>query len=131
MMKLETMQPDPTWEPEGVDDAIETFQAVATEVTIKVWGGDWCKDCTNQLPAFAAALQAAGIDPTITEHFLVEKDEDGNKHGPMVREYDISLIPTIVIERNGNEVARFVESAEKPAIVELANQLTLTRETHD
>lgn len=120
------MRPDPSWESSGVETAINTFETLADELTISVWGGDWCKDCQEQLPAFAAALQTAGIDPEETRHFPVEKNDDGSKDGPLVEKYDITLIPTIVVERDGTEIARFVESAANPAIVELAEQLSLS-----
>ena len=38
-------------------------------------------------------------------------------------EYDIEYIPTIVIERDGEEIARFVEDEPQPPIVHLAEQL--------
>ncbi len=123
-MSLQTMEPAPTWTP-GADEraAIETFEAVAADLTITVWGGDWCGDCQRELPPFAAALNAANIDPATVEQYPVEKEPDGSKIGPMVAEYDIESIPTIVIERTGVEIARFVESAPRPAIVELATEL--------
>ena len=75
-MTLETMQPNPTWDPVSYEDAVNTLGQ--EEYVFKVWGGDWCKDCRSQLPDFAAALDAAGVPETHIEHFPVEK-EDGSK----------------------------------------------------
>lgn len=106
-MQLETMQPNPTWDPVAYRDAIDTLGSA--EYVFKVWGGDWCKDCRAQLPDFAAALDAAGVPENRIEHYPVEKEDDGSKTGPGVEEYGIELIPTVVVELDGAEVARFVE----------------------
>ncbi|MGZ0745908.1 MULTISPECIES: thioredoxin family protein [unclassified Haloparvum] len=125
-MTLETMQPNPTWSEGGYEDAVEALGA--DEYTFKVWGGDWCPDCRHQLPDFAAALDAAGVPEERIEHYPVEK-ADGGKVGPGVDEYDIELIPTVVVERDGEEVARFVEEEAVPIAVYLADQLAESEAT--
>ncbi|WP_178917368.1 thioredoxin [Natronomonas gomsonensis] len=122
-MELETMRPNPVWDAESYDDAVATFEARADDIVVKVWGGDWCKDCRSQLPDFGAALDAAGIENV--EHYPVEKEDDGSKTGPNVEEYGIELIPTVVVEdaETGEELARFVEEEDVPIAVYLAEQL--------
>ena len=116
------MRPNPVWNAESYDDAVATFEAAADEVVVKVWGGDWCKDCRSQLPDLAAALEAASVDAV--EHRPVETAADGSKVGPGVEAYDIDLIPTVVVEDDeGRELARFVESEELPIVVHLAAAL--------
>ena len=116
------MRPNPVWNAESYEDAVATFEAAADEVVVKVWGGDWCKDCRSQLPDLAAALEAAGVDAV--EHRPVETADDGSKVGPGVEAYDIELIPTVVVEDDeGRELARFVESEELPVVVHLAAEL--------
>jgi thiol-disulfide isomerase/thioredoxin len=122
-MKLETMEPNPVWTKEAFADSVDVLRALNHEVTYKVWGGDWCKDCRSQLPDFAAALDAADVPSSRIEHFPTEKEDDGSKTGPMVDEYDIDRIPTVVVERNGEEIARFVESEPVPITVYLAREL--------
>ena len=122
-MSLETMEPNPVWDADSYPDAVDTLERLDDELEILVWGADWCGDCRTVLPDFAAALDAAGIpNEQVTQH-AVEKADDGSKTGPQVEEYEIERIPTIVIERNGVEVARFVETEPAPAVVFLANQL--------
>jgi len=125
-MQLETMTPAGDWEPEPGTEA--ELDALGTDdYTFHVWGGDWCIDCQQQLPAFGAALEDAGVDDDQIEHYPVEKEDDGSKTGPGVDEYGIEYIPTVVVERNGEELARFVESADDPIAVALGNELrTLT-----
>jgi thioredoxin 1 len=121
-MTLETMAPNPVWDAESYPDAVSTLEHHAADLTVKVWGADWCKDCRAVLPDFAAALEAASIPDDRIEQYPVER-EDGEKVGPGVDEYNVALIPTIVIERENTEVARFVESEPEPAITVLADQL--------
>ena len=116
------MRPNPVWDAGSYEDAVAAFEARADDVVVKVWGGDWCKDCRSQLPDFGAALEAAGVDAV--EHYPVEKADDGSKVGPGVEGYGIERIPTVVVEDDGGrELARFVEEAEVPMVVHLAEQL--------
>jgi thiol-disulfide isomerase/thioredoxin len=122
-MELETMRPNPVWDADSYEDAVDVFAALSDDIVVKVWGGDWCKDCRSQLPDFGAALDAAGVENV--EHYPVEKAEDGSKTGPNVEEYGIELIPTVVVEdtETGEELARFVEDEDVPIAVYLAEQL--------
>ena len=122
-MPLETMEPNPVWTKEAYADEVDILASLRDEVTYKVWGGDWCIDCRSQLPDFAAALEAAGVPDSRIEHYPVEKEEDGSKTGPGVEEYGIELIPTVVVERDGEEVARFVEEEPVPIAVYLGRRL--------
>ena len=127
-MQLETMTPADGWEPEPETEA--TISALGNDdYTFHVWGGDWCIDCQQQLPAFGAALEAAGVDNEQIDQYPVEKDADGSKTGPGVDEYGIKYIPTVVVERDGEEVARFVESAADSIAVTLGQELHQSEKT--
>ncbi len=121
---LETMTPDLEWE--GPDDqkAVSVLRERADDVSIIVWGGDWCGDCEAVLPSFAAGLEAAGIDPAGVTQYAVEKLADGSKTGPKVEAYDITLIPTIVVERNGVELVRYEEAAPVDPLTFIARGIT-------
>lgn len=122
-MTLETMEPNPTWDPVAHEATLEPFEERADELTIHVWGADWCGDCRSVLPDFAAALDAAGVPEESIHQYEVEKLDDGSKEGPKVEEYGVEYIPTIVVERAGEEVARFVEKEPIPVAEFLAEQL--------
>lgn len=122
-MTLSTMDPNPAWDADAHADTVDAWAAVRDDVTVKVWGGDWCKDCRRQLPDFGAALDAAGVPDDAIEHYPVEKEDDGSKTGPGVEEYGIEYIPTVVVERDGDELARFVESETDPIAAWLADRL--------
>jgi len=123
-MTLETLAPD------GADaDSLDgdVLAALGADgYRFKVWGGDWCGDCRRQLPAFAAALDAAGVSDDRIEDFPVTKGPAG-KEGEGVDEYGIELIPTVVVEDgDGEEVARFVEDADVSIAEFLARELAET-----
>ncbi|MFC7165517.1 thioredoxin family protein [Halospeciosus flavus] len=120
--QLTTMQPNPAWDADAHADTVETLASLDEDVVFKVWGGDWCGDCRGQLPDFAAALEAAGVDWSRVEEYPVER-EDGEKYGPKVEEYDVELIPTVVVEQGDEELVRFVEEEDRPIAVWLADQL--------
>ncbi len=114
------MRPDPVGSRAAPPEAIDVL--ADDSLTFRVWGGDWCGDCTSQLPAFAAALGAAGVPDERIEQYPVEK-VDGEKRGPGMDEYGVEFIPTVVVERDGTEVARFVESADASIAAFLAAEL--------
>ncbi len=120
-MTLETLSPGDA-DAEGLDEAV--LDALAADgYRFKVWGGDWCGDCQRQLPAFGAALAAAGVPDDRIEAFPVTKGPNG-KEGPGVEEYGIELIPTVVVEdADGEELARFVEDADVSIAEALARDL--------
>jgi|APHM01.1.fsa_nt_gi hypothetical protein len=119
---LETMKANPVWDADSWSHIISAFSA--DDITIRVWGGDWCDDCRRQLPDFAAAVDAADVPSEQVHEYPVKKNADGEKHGPGVEEYGIDRIPTVVVERENEEVARFVETASVPIAVHLAEQLS-------
>lgn len=122
-MELETMRPNPVWDADSYEEAIAVFESRSDDIVVKVWGGDWCKDCRAQLPDFGAAMEAAGVEAV--EHYPVEKADDGSKIGPEVDAYGIEFIPTVIVEDadSGAELARFVEEADEPIVVHLSEQL--------
>jgi len=122
-MTLETMEPNPVWVADAYADTVDTLAEHSGNLVYKVWGGDWCKDCRSQLPDFGAALDAAGVHDENVEHYAVEKEDDGSKVGPQVEEYDIEYIPTVVVEHDGKEIARFVEEEPVAIAIYLANEI--------
>ena len=119
--RLETMRPNPAWDAASFEESVAALGADG--LSFKVWGGDWCKDCRAQLPDLGAALAAAGVPDERVEHYPVEKADDGTKVGPLVEEYGIEFIPTVVVERDGDEIVRFVEEEPDPIAVYLADRL--------
>jgi thiol-disulfide isomerase/thioredoxin len=120
-MTLELMQPTPTWDAEAHADTVDAVAALAEDpdVTITLWCRDNCPDCRRELPDFAAAVEAAGFPDGRLRQIAVDDDNDGELTG----EYGVERIPTIVVERDGTELARFVEREALPAAQYLAAEL--------
>lgn len=115
------MTPDPVWDADANAETVATL-ADHDDLRYLVWAGDWCSDCRQLLPEFAAALAAAGVPEERIEQFPVEK-ENGRKVGPGVEEYGIELIPTVVVEREGEELFRYVEDEGLPVATYVARVL--------
>ena len=131
---METTKPNPTWDAEAHSETVDVMEAAVGEVTYRIWGADWCGDCRAALPDFFAALEAAGVPDDEIEVYEV----DENKDAELVEAYDVTLIPTIVVERSstgdrtqsdnvveqdGEEIARFEESEDRPAAQFVAEHL--------
>jgi thiol-disulfide isomerase/thioredoxin len=118
---METTQPDPTWDAAAHSEIVDAIEAAVGEVTYHIWGADWCGDCRAVLPDFFAALEAAGVPEDELEVYEVDEDKDGE----LVAEYDVTHIPTIVVEHEeqGETIARFEESEDRRAAQFVAERL--------
>ena len=112
------MEPNPVWAADAYADTVDTL-AEHPDLVYRVWGGDWCKDCRARLPDLGAALEEAGVPEENVVHSAVDQD----KQGPGVEEYGVEFIPTVVVEREGEEIARFVEEESVPVAVYLADRI--------
>ena len=122
--RLETMRPNPVFTADAYEEELAVLSEHADRVVFRVWGGDWCSDCRQQLPDFGAALAAADVPDERVVHYPVEKADDGSKVGPGVEEYGIEFIPTVVVETDDDEeLARFVEEADRPIAIYLAEHI--------
>ena len=122
-MTLATLTPPADWDAAAHAEAVETLAALDDTFTFLVWGDDGCGDCQALLPAFGAALEAAAIPEDRVVEYPVERLPEGRKRGPQVEAYGIERIPTVVVERDGEELARFVEDEGMPIAEYLAARL--------
>jgi thiol-disulfide isomerase/thioredoxin len=116
---MESTEPNPEWDANEHSETRDAFESGLGELTYRVWGADWCGDCRSRLPDFFAALDAAGVEEERVHVYEVDDD----KNGELTEEYDVTLIPTVVVERAGEVVARFEEKEELPAADYLAREL--------
>jgi thioredoxin 1 len=81
----------------------------ATTGTVALeFGTDWCGYCKAAAPLIAAAL----ADQPAVQHIKVE---DGSGR-PLGRSFRVKLWPTLVILKDGREVARVVRPADSAAV---------------
>ncbi len=76
--------------------------------TVLEFGANWCSWCQGAQPAIAQALQGA----TGLRHVKVE-DGKGRPLGPA---YGVKLWPTLVVLKDGREVARVVRPTDSQAV---------------
>lgn len=74
------------------------------------FGADWCGHCRSAAPHIAAALAAVPA----ARHIKVE---DGSGR-PLGRSFRIKLWPTLVVLRNGKELARVVRPVDAAEVQE-------------
>ena len=116
---MESTQPNSTWDAAEHSEVVDAIEAAVGEVTYKIWGADWCGDCHDVLPDLFAALSAAGVP----DEEIETNEVDRNKDGESTDEYDVTLIPTVVVEQDDEELFRFEESEDVPAATYVADRL--------
>jgi thioredoxin 1 len=101
---------------EGMSKPYETKQpersavdALSGAVALE-FGVDWCGYCRGAAPAIEAALS----DQPAVRHVKIE---DGSGR-PLGRSYRVKLWPTVVILKNGTEVARVVRPGSEDEVRE-------------
>ena len=76
-------------------------------LTLLEFGTEWCGHCRAAQPLIAQALTTATLTPMPWQHLKIE-DGPGRAVG---RHYRVKLWPTLVLLRDGQEVARLVRPA--------------------
>lgn len=84
-------------------------------LTVLEFGTDWCGHCRAAQPAIAEALPQFA-------HWRHVKVEDGPGRA-LGRSYRVKLWPTLVLLRDGQEVARLVRPTQAAAIRDALQQV--------
>ncbi len=112
------------WLQSGIDeykpvaDAMAVLQSRLKEYTIVVFIGTWCDDSHYLLPKFTKVLQQVGYPLTGVTMFGTDREKK-TKNGEQ-KQYNISLVPTIILLKDGKEAGRITESALKSVEEDLA-----------
>ncbi len=86
---------------------ITSIKENLAETDITVFMGTWCEDSQREVPAFFKALDLVGIDASTIN--LITVSEDKLSPEEFLEGRDVEYVPTIIFEKEGNELGRIVE----------------------
>ena len=91
-------------------DAADAMVAALSGAEVTVFFGTWCSDSGRELPRLWRALDELGVlSPGEIRYIGVDRDK--SEPAAWVEGNDLQLIPTFVVNREGREVGRIVESS--------------------
>jgi thiol-disulfide isomerase/thioredoxin len=88
-------------------DVVKQYSATKDSVNYLVFGGTWCEDTRQLLPRFMATADAAGI--AANRIVLLGVDRNKKTLFNLSEAFNVTLVPTIIVLKNGKEVGRVVE----------------------
>ena len=88
---------------------------------VEVWGGNWCPDTHEGVPALTKVLDALNQEPANFIYHRVNREK--NKIDGMSIENVFGAVPTVKFELNGNLLGEVVEFPDKTWEEDLANFL--------
>jgi len=104
----------PDWAQSGAESSPDAAasQALATvppgaEVTVFL--GTWCGDSRREVPRFWKALDLSGGAVPFEIHYIGVDRQKEEPSAPVTNN-DIRYVPTFIVQREGREVGRIVES---------------------
>ncbi len=86
---------------------VEAFKSAKDSVRILAFSGLWCDDTKYIIPRFYAITDAAGMDSS--RIVMLGVDRDKKTIELMAETFDVTLVPTLIVLKNGKEVGRVVE----------------------
>ena len=100
----------PSYSPQAPD---RTEVEALPGLTLLQFGTSWCGHCQAAAPAVAEALRAVPAAASIRR--LLVEDGPGR---PLGRSFRVKLWPTLILLRDGQEIARLVRPTEAAAVVQ-------------
>lgn len=88
-------------------EVVKQYAAAKDSISFVVFGGTWCEDTKHLLPNFMATADAAGLP---ANHLtLVGVDRNKKTLFNLSEVFNVTLVPTIIVLKNGKEIGRVVE----------------------
>ncbi len=89
---------------------VDIIKPKAYDFQVILFLGTWCHDTQQILPKYFALLEAAGFpDHKMT---LIACDRQKTDPAKVYRPLNVSLVPTLIVLKDGKEVGRIVEFGE-------------------
>jgi thiol-disulfide isomerase/thioredoxin len=95
-----------TYKPEVL--VAEKIKTKLSNITMTLVMGTWCDDSKTQVPRFFKLMEKVGYDSSKITIYCVNREKKTEKGE--IDNMKITLVPTFIINRNGTEVGRIVET---------------------
>lgn len=86
---------------------INAFEKAKGKYQFVVFGGTWCEDTQFILPKFFKLQEKSGLSDDVITLYGVNRAK--NSLGNIAKAFNITLVPTIIVMKDGKEVDRVVE----------------------
>lgn len=86
---------------------INAFERSKGKYQFVVFGGTWCEDTQFILPKFFKLQEASGFPDGSITMFGVNREK--TSLGNIAKAFNITLVPTIIVMKDGKEIDRVVE----------------------
>lgn len=113
----DTYRPDST--------IMKKLHSSAKQVDLLIFLGTWCSDSEIHVPAFFKILDNLGIE-TSERLSIWAVDRKKQLDNALPETYNITHVPTFIIEEEGQEIGRIVESPESSLEQDLLKILSKT-----
>ena len=110
--------------------AVGQIKSIQKDTMVTLAFGTWCPDSKNYVPRLLKALRAAANDKIHIK--LIGVDNQFREPVAIVQPRRITNVPTVIVERDGHEIGRIVETpAAKTMEEDLASILQGTQPVHN
>ena len=109
------------------DKVIEYLQKYIREYSFVVFMGTWCDDSHTLIPKLERVLIQANYPLAKVTMYGTDRAKM-TKNGEQ-KAYNITLVPTIIVMKNGKEVGRITENVKKTIEDDLAALITFPPQT--
>lgn len=86
---------------------LNAFERAKGKVKFVVFGGTWCEDTHFVIPKFFKIQEKSGTPDEAITFFSVNRDK--KSLGNIADAFNVKLVPTIIVMRDGKEIDRVVE----------------------
>ncbi len=114
------------WYEESLDENIDLanpphWAKDLEDLKVEVFLGTWCGDSKNWVPKFMETWEQLGLDVGQVDLIALYNGKEKYKQGPNGEEEGrkIHRVPTFIFSKNGQEVARIVESPRNDLLTDL------------
>jgi thiol-disulfide isomerase/thioredoxin len=85
---------------------------LSDKILFEVFAGSWCGDSESELPKIIKILESMDYRIETLKIYGVDRDKDMPNHFAKFK--NIEKVPTLIINKNGNEIGRIIEFPENP-----------------